>query len=241
VSDDYLNVLRIEANPYNRKNMGDLGDLAASIRQNGVLQPITVCAHPAKAGLFMILYGERRWRAAQLAGLDEVPAEIRPCPKPHELLCLMLVENCHRKDQDPIETAEMMGLLRSRGYSQAMISVKTGLSPSTVSYHMRLLELDETSRQRVRDKLVGAGDAHAAIKAERARRGGRPAARKVTVAPDYFSRAHPLAEEAKMRCATAGHGGKKYGRQACGACWEAAIRDDQSSHERAQGALVRAS
>jgi ParB family chromosome partitioning protein len=226
MSDDYLHVSRLEPNPYNRKiDPSSLRELANSITVHGVLEPLVVAPSARAPGVWTIACGERRWRAAMIAGLQEVPVEKRVLTGTLDLLALMAVENWQRENMNPMDLAELLGRMRDECHmSPTMIATKIGKSLSTVSYHLSLLELDDESRDRVRLRAVTAGAAHAAVKtARRSLRGRRPG-RKVAVRAPHWSAEHPLADEARARCMA--HPGQKYG-GACGMCWEEAIREDE--------------
>ena len=90
--------------PRKRFDEAALAELAASIQENGLLQPIAVRPKPLGAG-YLIIAGERRWRAARLAGLDEVPALVKDVTD-EQAAALALIENLQREDLDPIEVAE---------------------------------------------------------------------------------------------------------------------------------------
>jgi ParB family chromosome partitioning protein len=116
----------------------ELGELARSIRQHGVLQPIVVS--PEEDG-YEIIVGERRWRAARLAGLKTIPAIVRTI-KEHERLSLALVENIQRVDLTPMEEARAYRRLMDEfGMSLKEIAAKVGKATTTVHNMMRLLKL----------------------------------------------------------------------------------------------------
>ena len=119
----------------------ELESLAASIRANGILQPIAVRPDPTRPGAYQIIAGERRWRAAQLAGLSEIPATIRQADD-REMLELALVENIFRSDLNPLERAQAyQRYAREFGLSADQIAQKLGEDRSTVANYMRLLSL----------------------------------------------------------------------------------------------------
>ncbi|HXT88134.1 MAG TPA: hypothetical protein VN714_02645, partial [Trebonia sp.] len=179
-----------------------------------------------------------RYHGATLAGLVRVPCIVRAAAGP-KAIEIMLIENCQRSDLGPVEKAEALGKLRRRGMTQADIARAIGLSQATVSYFLSLLDLDEPSRNRVRNGAVSVGDAIAAVRSTRRNTGGKRTGRpKVTVQADHFSMKHPLADAARLRCQLAGHSGQfavMYGRDnagaggkvACGECWEHVIRADE--------------
>ncbi len=244
-SQDYVSVLRVIPHPGNiRDDVGDVTELAASIRAHGILQPLVVRPHPQKAGWFVILAGHRRFAAAKAAGLDEVPVVITHGAGAARDLEVMLVENVQRRDLSPVEKAEAMGKLRQRGYTPTRISRATGLSLSTVGYYLSLLDLDEHTRARVAAGAVPVGEAITAVRqsraATRAATGQRPRGRPaVTVQAHHFGWTHDLAGQARNRCRAATHDGgtprKLPGGVACGGCWEATIRADQDECAAAAG------
>jgi ParB family transcriptional regulator, chromosome partitioning protein len=229
-----LPVNRILPNPANPRGGLNLDEeFLASVRARGVLQPITVQPHPGKHGMWMILYGHRRHAAARAAKLGEIPAIVRPARGPDSALEDQLIENLQRTPMTAAEKAQAFGKLRGRGYSVPSIAARTGLSPSTISAHLRLLDLDDASLRRVQDGTLPAADAVQAVRAtrhqQRYRNGLPPRKARLRYEPDHFSPAHPLAEQARKRCEAEGHTMRRQlGKTACGQCWEAAIRDDQA-------------
>jgi ParB family chromosome partitioning protein len=117
-----------------------LQGLAASIRRHGVLQPVVV--HRAPTGGYHLITGERRWRAAKLAGLARVPAVVRELTADVDQLALALIENLQREDLTPIEEARAYHHLRGElGLSQEQIAERVGKDRSTVANALRLLQL----------------------------------------------------------------------------------------------------
>jgi ParB family chromosome partitioning protein len=137
-----------------------LSELAESIRANGILQPIVVSPRPA--GGFTILAGERRFRAAKLAGLTRVPIVVRETPSDRERLELALVENIQREDLNPMDAASAYGRLREEfRLSQEQIAEKVGKERSTVANMLRILKLSSGVREMVRSGALSAGHAKA--------------------------------------------------------------------------------
>ena len=137
-----------EDQPRDRFDQEKLEELAQSIRANGLIQPITVAA--SSNGKFRIIAGERRWRAAQMAGLKEIPALVRNVHQ-HQYLELALIENIQREDLNPIEIATAFYRLASdHGLSHDQIAERTGKDRSTVTNLLRLLRLSPP----VKDALV---------------------------------------------------------------------------------------
>jgi ParB family transcriptional regulator, chromosome partitioning protein len=140
-----------------------LAELADSIRARGILQPLLVRPHPAIPGRFQIIAGERRWRAAGLAGLHEAPALVRTLGDT-EAMAAALVENLQRQDLNPIEEAEGYNrLLDEFGMTQAALSEAVGKSRPHVTNTLRLLNLPRPVQDAVRSGAVSAGHARALL------------------------------------------------------------------------------
>lgn len=134
-----------------------LNELADSIKQNGLLQPITV--RKRQGGGFEIIAGERRWRAAQIAGLHEVPALIKTIGD-KEALQLAIIENVQREDLDPIEEAESyQRLMTEFNFSQQEVAEKVGKERSTVANSLRLIQLPNELKEMLAEKLLSVGHA----------------------------------------------------------------------------------
>ena len=149
------------AQPRTRIDAEALSELAASIREHGVLEPILVRERPA--GGFEIIAGERRWRAAQQAGLKEVPIFV------HEMgdeaaFEAALVENLQREDLNPMETARaFQRLVDEYGYTQETIATKVGKERSTVANSLRLLRLPKDVADFVENGDLSEGHARALL------------------------------------------------------------------------------
>jgi ParB family chromosome partitioning protein len=152
---------RIRANPYQpRKSVEDaaLRDLAASIVEHGVLQPVLVTE---TLDGYELIAGERRLRAARMAGLTKIPAVVRQLAG-HEQLEVALVENIQRADLNPLEEAEAYRQLTDTfGMSQDDVARRVGRARSTVANTMRLLELAPAVQAAVRDGSITEGHARA--------------------------------------------------------------------------------
>jgi len=226
----FVHISRVRPHPANiRSDLGDLTELAASVKALGILQPIVVEPHPSAPGAFQVLAGHRRLAAAGCARLEQIPITIRFAARgePEEL---MLVENCQRRDLGPMEKAGAMGALRGKGHTAARIAQRTGLAASTVSYYLSLLDLDAASQEKIRAGHLAAADAVAAVrimrKSARSKAGIPPVG--ATWEPDHFTTGHPLARTARARCDAAGHTmRRRIGKIACGQCWERVIRQDE--------------
>ena len=135
-----------------------LEELAESIRQQGIVQPIVVTE--SGSDRFSIVAGERRWRAARRAGLSQVPVVIRELESEHQQLEMALVENLQRADLNPVEEAEAYQSLQSGfGFSQEIIGHKVGKSRASVSHILRLLSLPPEILEMLRDRRLTAGQA----------------------------------------------------------------------------------
>jgi ParB family transcriptional regulator, chromosome partitioning protein len=141
----------------------ELEELAASIRQRGVLQPILLRPDPDAPNQYQIVAGERRWRAAQRAGLDRIPAVVRDMDE-LQLLEVGIIENVQREDLNPIEEAEAYGALIKRfGRTQENLAESVGKSRAHIANTLRLLNLGETAREHLRQGRISAGHARAAL------------------------------------------------------------------------------
>ena len=148
--------------PRKRFDEAALAELAASIQENGLLQPIAVRPKPLGAG-YLIIAGERRWRAARLAGLDEVPALVKDVTD-EQAAALALIENLQREDLDPIEVAEgCHQLIEKYGLTQETAAKRLGKSRSAVTNSLRLLNLPDDVRAKVSDGSLSAGHAKALL------------------------------------------------------------------------------
>jgi ParB family chromosome partitioning protein len=136
-----------------------LADLASSIKEQGILQPIVVVA---RGEHFEIVAGERRWRAASLAGLRTVPITVREKSSDRDMLEAALVENLQREDLNPLEAAEAYARLREEfSLSQESIADRVGKDRATIANSLRLLKLPVTVRERIRSGILSAGHAKA--------------------------------------------------------------------------------
>lgn len=166
-SDMRIPIEKIGRNPRNpRRNFAesDLADLAHSIREHGIVQPVVV-RPTATPGHYEIIAGERRWRAAQRAGLSEIPVIIRDVDD-RGALELAIIENVQRADLNPLE--EAMGyqqLIDDHNYSQADLGQVIGKSRSHVANTLRLLKLPNVVRDMLVDGQLSAGHARTLVTA----------------------------------------------------------------------------
>jgi ParB family chromosome partitioning protein len=134
-----------------------IAELAASIKAQGIIQPLVVA--PEGDG-WAIIAGERRWRAARRAGLEAVPVVIREVADDRELLELALVENLQRSDLNPIEEAEAYAALQEKfGLSQEEVATRVGKARTTVTNSLRLLRLPDEVLELLREGQLTAGQA----------------------------------------------------------------------------------
>ncbi len=150
-------------NPRINFREADLADLAASIREKGVIQPVIVRTIAGLADAYEIVAGERRWRAAQLAHLSEIPVVIHELDD-REALELAIVENVQRADLDAIEEARgYQRLIEEFGYAQGDLAKVIGKSRPHVANTLRLLQLPASTRRLVSEGEISAGHARALL------------------------------------------------------------------------------
>lgn len=154
-------ISRNPKNPRRTFNEADLQDLASSIRQHGIVQPVVV--RTVSSGRYEIIAGERRWRAAQLSGLIEIPVIVRDVDD-KTALEIAIVENVQRADLNPLE--EALGydqLIAEHGYTQNDLGEIIGKSRSHVANSLRLLKLPEPVRDMLSSGALSAGHARALV------------------------------------------------------------------------------
>jgi ParB family chromosome partitioning protein len=157
-----LPIDRIHPNPdqpRRRFDEDELARLAESIGRHGVLQPVVV---RERDGDYELVVGERRWRAARLAGRRTLPAVVKDVATP-DLLELALVENVQRHDLNPIELALAFRTLVDGGATQEQVGERLGLDRSTVANHLRMLELPRELQADVEEGTLSAGHAKALL------------------------------------------------------------------------------
>lgn len=154
----------LHASPNNPRKYfpdGDLDELARSIKEKGLLQPIVV--RPRDGGEYEIVAGERRWRASQRAGVHDIPVLIRELSD-GEALEIALIENIQRSDLNPLEEARAYGLLLEQfSYTQQQLAESVGKSRSHISNTLRLLTLPDSVRQQIETGQLTAGHARALV------------------------------------------------------------------------------
>lgn len=158
---------QISANPDQPRTIFDkeaLNELASSIKELGIVQPITV--RRMAGGSFQIISGERRYRASQIAGLEAIPAYIRLADD-QTVLEMALVENIQREELDPIEIAlSYQRLIEECELTQEAMSERVGKKRSTITNYLRLLKLQPLVQAGLRDKMISMGHARALINIE---------------------------------------------------------------------------
>jgi ParB family chromosome partitioning protein len=207
----YVRLADIQPNPYQPRQEMDpaaLEGLAQSIRQDGLMQPVVLRPLPGEAG-YQLVAGERRWRAAELAGLDQIPAVIRELDD-QQLAEWAVIENLQREDLDAIERAEAFRRLVDQfSLSHEQVADRVGVQRSTVSNSLRLLDLSDTIRSALRAGKLSGGHARALLGlsdvdarerlAQRAIAGGwsvrmvEAAVRRATESPDSTGTPKPSA------------------------------------------------
>ena len=156
----------LRANPNNPRTAfseADLADLTASIREKGIIQPIIVRSLPGAENYYEIIAGERRWRAAQAAGLIDVPIVVQEA-NDQEALEIAIIENVQRADLNPIEEAKGYERLAEEfRYSQGEIAKIIGKSRAHIANTLRLLNLPALTRRLLSEGAISAGHARALL------------------------------------------------------------------------------
>ena len=162
-----LDLESIEENPHQPRtlfNQEALEELAASVKELGIIQPITV--RKEDGGRFQIISGERRFRAAKLAGLETIPAYVRLADD-QSMLEMALVENIQREELDSIEIAlSYERLIDECKLTQEAMSERVGKKRSTITNYLRLLKLQPLIQAGLRDKMISMGHARALVNVE---------------------------------------------------------------------------
>ena len=166
--DSSLPIEKLHANPSQpRRNFEEsaLNELAQSIRENGIIQPLIVRPHPEIAGEYQIVAGERRWRAAQVAQVHEVPVVIRELAD-SEALQIAIIENIQRADLNPVEEARgYRALMDNFGHTQEKLAEALGKSRSHIANALRLMDLPEKVQGYLEQERITAGHARACLAA----------------------------------------------------------------------------
>ncbi|MBP6909134.1 MAG: ParB/RepB/Spo0J family partition protein [Candidatus Saccharicenans sp.] len=161
-----VEIEKIRPNPRQPRTVFDeasIDELAGSIRETGIIQPLLVVPQD---DYYQIVVGERRWRAAQKAGLRVVPVIVRNMPEDKQLE-VSLIENIHREDLNPLEIAEAFEhLVAQLGLTQQEIADKVGKDRASVANYIRLLKLPEDTKKLIREEKLSMGQARAILALE---------------------------------------------------------------------------
>jgi len=164
---DKIDINKIEPNnsqPRKNFNEDSLQELADSIQQHGMIEPLIV--QQGEKGFYRIIAGERRWRAAKIAGLKEIPVIVKDYTN-QEIMEIALIENIQREDLNPIEEAEaFQKLIEEYHLKQDEIAEKVSKSRVAITNALRLLKLDEKVRQMVIEDKIKSGHARALLAIE---------------------------------------------------------------------------
>ena len=160
---------KISPNPHQPRDIFDeeaLQELATSIKAHGIIQPLVVTADPEQPDAYRIIAGERRWRAARLAGLEAVPVIVREASS-QQLVEWALVENIQRADLNPLEEgAAYQTLVEEFGLTHGTVADRVGKSRSTITNTIRLLQAPASVQMAVTNKSISAGHARALLALE---------------------------------------------------------------------------
>jgi len=163
----FVPISRIEPNPDQpRKDFDEkaMAELADSIREKGIIQPIIV--ERKESGGFVIIAGERRYRAAKMIGLEEVPVIIKNYGQ-DERLEIALIENIQRSDLNPIEEAEAyQKLIEMHNYTQEQVAKKVGKQRTTIANALRILKLPDEIKKQISEGIITPGHARAILSLE---------------------------------------------------------------------------
>lgn len=212
----------IHPNPGNpRRALDDIDDLARSIREVGLLQPLVV--HPRTAGGYELIAGHRRYAALLELGADRAPCLVAPTRDDAHVLTLMLVENGQRVNLTPLEEARAFDRLRKEhGLNQVQVAQRVGRSVPHVNQRLMLLNLTPTQQHDLAERKTTVREARTQARIN----AGTIDETRFT--GWHLGKAHPLADTVRALCSATDHPRNRYvSGIGCGACWEQAIRDDQ--------------
>jgi len=185
--------------PRTRMDEASLDELAQSIREQGIMQPILV--RPVSGARFEIIAGERRWRAAQRAGLAEIPAQVRAVPD-QAALAMALIENIQREDLNPLEEAQgFERLIGEFGLTHEAVAKAVGRSRSTVTNLLRLRELSKPVQEYLFSGQLDMGHARALL--------GLPAGQQVSAAGRVVAQGLSVRETERLAHTLAGPGKRR--------------------------------
>ncbi len=161
-----LEIEDVKPNPFQPRMRFDdqtIDELAQSIRETGIVQPVIVAPEDDH---YKIIVGERRWRAAQRAGLRKIPVLIRNIPKEKQLE-VSLIENIHREELNALEIAQAyQRLIDDHGYAQQELADKVGKDRTSVTNYLRLLKLPQEIQDRLTEGVISMGHARAMLALE---------------------------------------------------------------------------
>ena len=216
-----VDVAGLHPDPDNpREDLGDIEELAASIREAGLLQPIVA---RQRAGRLIVVAGHRRLAAVQHLGWDSVDVVVTRDMRPDEVLAAMIIENGQRADLDPIEQARAFARLKHlKGINSSTLARQIGRSQPFVDDRLRLLDLPAEDQEKVRSGQMGT--VYGTQKARVLGGNVRPAGGRIP----HLGADNSLAGKARARCLKL-HELKRtlVGKTACGECWESVIRTDE--------------
>jgi ParB family chromosome partitioning protein len=209
-----------------------LDELAESIREHGLIEPLVVRRPSPGVDRFEIIAGERRWRASQAAGLREVLVVVKDV-SPRAAFELALIENVQREDLNPIELAEALGrLVKEHGYTQESLASRLGKDRTTVANALRLLKLPARVREKVVSGELSEGHARALL-------GALDAGALEQLAEKVIrGKLSVRATEALVRNARNGHRGKRTGDAGRPSEQSPSVRDLEQRLMRALGTKV---
>jgi ParB/RepB/Spo0J family partition protein len=231
---------RLHPGPGNpRKDPGDLKGLAATLREDGLLQVLVVRPAPdIGPGHYYIVDGWRRYLAMK-DWRTEIRCDVRPALASGvtavQDVITALVTDVHKKNLNAMERAEGLGELAKLGMTEVAISQATGLHVTTVSNGLALLEFSAADREKIRSGELPVTEALKIVRRYRRRQNkklGR-GQRDPHWEPDHFTVKHPLARIAKVMCDAREHTSRRRRGGACDHCWEDAIRADQRKIDEA--------
>lgn len=200
----------------------DIEQLADSIREVGLLQPIVA---RRDGGRLIVVAGHRRLAAIKRLRWTHVDVVVRPPMRPDHVIAAMLIENGQRRDLDPIEEARGITKLKIEDdLTDLQVARKIGRSQSYVSARLALLALTPDQQEDIRRGAMGIT---AASQLGRLQSGNTRRSAKGHVSVAHFGPTHDLATRARARCRRLGHNTRVNGGMACGGCWESVIRADE--------------
>jgi len=220
-----VKVADLRPDPMNvRDDVGDVTELADSMTQAGLLQPVVA---RREGNQLLVVAGHRRLAAARLLRWATIACIVRDTMRPDDVLAAMLIENGQRSDLNPMEEARGLQRLKTQlDCSDAELARRVGRSQPHVSLRLALLALTVEEQQQVRD-----GDMKLAEASQRGRLNAGKVRQKGIPRGWHLGPAHDLANRAKARCLQLDHPrGRTVGGMACGECWESVIRADERQH-----------